>query len=321
MPRLSIIVPCFNEAENIPLFFAECEKVRAKIADLAQKKDQSLGQSFDFEYIFVNDGSDDETLEVLRKLQTEHEESVHYLSFSRNFGKEAALYAGLQAATGDLISLMDADLQDPPELLLEMLEKIQEPDLDCVAARRSDRSGEPWLTSLLSRFFYRLMNHLSSVPMLSGVRDYRLMTRQMLNAILELAEYNRFSKGLFSWVGFNTDYVEYPNNQRKSGRSKWSLTGKIRYALDAFINFSDAPLNLAIYSGLLAVFLDMLALIYVIVRRLLYSDPVQGWASTIVVILFAFGVLLTMLGVIGKYISKIFLEVKKRPIYIIKEKK
>ena len=309
MTKISIIVPCYNEAESLLAFYQESERVRELLIGC------------DFEYTFINDGSTDRTLAILRDLQLKNPEQVHYISFSRNFGKEAAIYAGLLEGTGDYISFLDADLQDPPELLVEMYEKIQDPEVDCVAARRTDRVGESWLISTLSRLFYWLMNKVSDTPVISGVRDYRLMSRQMKEAVVELSEYNRFSKGLFSWVGFTTIYIDYHNVARAAGQTKWGLMARTRYAIDGFVNFSEAPLDVATYGGLAVVSFDILAVLFIIFRRLIFGDPVGGWTSTIVIILFTFGVTLTMLGVIGKYIAKIFMEVKKRPIYIIKEKK
>jgi glycosyltransferase involved in cell wall biosynthesis len=308
MDKISVIVPCYNEEESLPHFFAAAEMTRQQMP-------------VEFEYIFVNDGSKDQTLQVLRGLQQQQPDVVHYIDFSRNFGKESAIYAGLQAATGDYVTLLDADLQDPPELLSEMYRKILEPEVDCVAARRSDRAGEPWLRSIFSRLFYRIMNKISETPVIDGVRDYRLMTRQVVDAILQLSEYNRFSKGLFSWVGFNTEYVTYKNQERIAGKSRWSFFSLLRYSIDGFVNFSEAPLNLAVYGGMTVVFIDIIAVLFVFVRALFWHDPVGGWTSTMVIILFAFGVTLLMLGIIGKYIAKIFSEVKERPIYIIKEKK
>ncbi|GAB2028183.1 glycosyltransferase family 2 protein [Lactovum odontotermitis] len=308
MDKISVIVPCYNEEESLPQFFAAAEKVRQQMP-------------VEFEYIFVNDGSKDRTLPILRELQSAHSDIVHYIDFSRNFGKESAIYAGLQASTGNYVTLLDADLQDPPEMLIEMYAKIQESDIDCVAARRFDRKGEPWLRSLFSRLFYKIMNRISETPVIDGVRDFRLMTRQMTDAILELSEYNRFSKGLFTWVGFNTEYVAYENHERVAGSSHWSFFSLLKYSIDGFVNFSEAPLNLAVWGGLVVVFIDIIALIFVVVRALFWHDPVSGWASTVVIILFSFGATLLMLGIIGKYITKIFSEVKGRPIYIVKEKK
>ena len=216
---------------------------------------------------------------------------------------------------------MDADLQDPPELLVQMYEKIQYPDIDCVAARRSDRQGEPVLRSFFSRLFYRIMNRISSTPVIDGVRDFRLMTRQMADSILELSEYNRFSKGLLTWVGYRTEYVAYQNRERIAGKTSWSFWSLLRYSIDGFINFSEAPLNIATYSGVVSTFLSILVILFLIIRQLFFHRSASGWTSMTVIIIFCFGFTLLMLGVIGKYISKIFLETKRRPIYIVKEKK
>lgn len=308
MKKLSIIVPCYNEEQSLPFFFSAMEEIHNRLP-------------LDFEYLFVDDGSSDGTLRVLRELENQYPRRVHYLSFSRNFGKEAAIYAGLQASTGDYLTLMDADLQDPPELLVEMYEKIQQPDVDCVAARRSDRQGEPVLRSFFSRLFYRIMNRISSTPVIDGVRDFRLMTRQMADSILELSEYNRFSKGLLTWVGYRTEYVAYQNRERIAGKTSWSFWSLLRYSVDGFINFSEAPLNIATYSGVISTFLSVLVILFLIVRQLFFHRSASGWTSMTVIIIFCFGFTLLMLGVIGKYISKIFLETKRRPIYIVKEKK
>jgi glycosyltransferase involved in cell wall biosynthesis len=308
MAKISVVVPCYNEEESLPLFFEAIEKIRPQIPA-------------EFEYIFVNDGSKDKTLTILRQLHEENPELVHYVNFSRNFGKESAIYAGLTEANGDYVTLMDADLQDPPETLIEMYQMLQDPEIDCVAARRSDRKGEPWLRSLFSRLFYKIMNQISETPVIDGVRDFRLMKRPMVDAILDLAEYNRFSKGLFTWVGFNTEYVDYKNHERVAGNTHWNFFSLLKYSIDGFINFSEAPLNLAVYMGLFVVFVDMIAAAFVIIRAIIWNDPVNGWASTVTIILFAFGVTLLMLGIIGKYIAKIFSEVKRRPVYIVKEKK
>ena len=307
--RLSIIVPCYNEAESLPIYFEEMGKLKDKL-------------DVEFEYIFVDDGSYDETLGILRKLQSEFPELIHYLSFSRNFGKESAIYAGLETATGDFITLMDADLQDPPELLIAMFEKFKDnPNLDCVTARRSSRNGEAFFKSLFSKAFYKIMSKISKTPVLDGVRDYRLMTRKTVNAILQLKEYNRFSKGLFSWVGFDTEYISYENHERVAGKTSWNFWGLLKYSIDGFVNFSEVPLQLAMYSGFLIVFFDIIAIIFLVIRQFVFHNSVSGWTSTIVVVLFCFGFSQLTLGVIGKYISSIFLEVKARPIYVVKEKK
>lgn len=307
MKKLSIVVPCYNEEATVHPFLAETQKVERTMA----------GQLV-FDYLFVNDGSKDQTLQVLREVSQQFA-NVHYLSFSRNFGKEAALLAGLEAADGDLITVMDADLQDPPELLQEMYAKIEE-GFDVVGTRRADRKGEPVLRSFFARTFYWLVNKISDTEMVDGARDFRLMTRQVVDSILELGEVNRFSKGLFSWVGYDVTYLPYENRERVAGDTSWNFWSLLRYSIDGFINFSEAPLNLATWAGLASFILSFFAIIFVVIRRLLFGDPVSGWASTISIIMFLGGLQLLALGIIGKYIAKIFLETKKRPVYIVKEK-
>ena len=307
MKKLSIVVPCYNEEATVHPFLAETQKVEWTMA----------GQLV-FDYLFVNDGSKDQTLQVLREVSQQFA-NVHYLSFSRNFGKEAALLAGLEAADGDLITVMDADLQDPPELLQEMYAKIEE-GFDVVGTRRADRKGEPVLRSFFARTFYWLVNKISDTEMVDGARDFRLMTRQVVDSILELGEVNRFSKGLFSWVGYDVTYLPYENRERVAGDTSWNFWSLLRYSIDGFINFSEAPLNLATWAGLASFILSFFAIIFVVLRRLLFGDPVSGWASTISIIMFLGGLQLLALGIIGKYIAKIFLETKKRPVYIVKEK-
>ena len=304
---ISIIVPCFNEEESLPLFYAEMEKIKFQIND-------------HFEYIFVNDGSKDRTLQVLRDLN-QVDKSVHYLSFSRNFGKEAALYAGLKHATGDLVTVMDADLQDPPELLLTMKSMLEKnPDLDCVGTRRTTRDGEPPIRSFFAKMFYKLINKISQVEMVDGARDFRLMRRQMVDAILEVSEYNRFSKGIFAWVGFKTEYLEYKNVERVAGKTSWSFWQLLNYSLEGIINFSDAPLTIAFLGGVVACLLAFFLIMIVIVRTLIFGDPTSGWPSMVSIILFLGGFQLLTIGILGKYIGKIFMETKKRPIYVVKEK-
>ena len=287
------------------LFFTEMENMKKTI-------------THDLEYIFINDGSKDLTLQVLRDLAIKHN-FVRYISFSRNFGKEAALYAGLQAATGDLITVMDVDLQDPPELLPKMIEMIETSDVDCVGTRRADRKGEPPIRSFFAKKFYQLINKISDTEMVDGARDYRLMTRQMVDAILELTEHNRFSKGLFSWVGFKTEYISFANRERSAGETSWSFWKLFNYSIDGIVNFSDAPLNIASFVGAFSCFAAVIAMIFIIIRALIFGDPTSGWPSMVTIILFIGGVQLLCIGIIGKYISKIFLETKKRPVYIVKE--
>ncbi|MBJ6746100.1 glycosyltransferase family 2 protein [Streptococcus sp. 121] len=304
---ISVIVPCFNEEEALPLFYQAMEKVQPQL-------DQ------EFEYIFVNDGSRDGTLEVLRELAAK-DSKVTYLSFSRNFGKEAALYAGLQEAHGELVTVMDVDLQDPPELLVEMVQRLEaDPDLDCVGTRRVTRDGEPPIRSFFARMFYRLINRISQVQMVDGARDFRLMRRQMVDAILDVTEYNRFSKGIFSWVGFKTEYLEYKNVERVAGETSWNFWQLFRYSLEGIVNFSDAPLAIAFVGGALSCLLAFALAGLVIVRTLLYGDPTAGWPSMVSIILFLGGFQLLTIGILGKYIGKIFMETKNRPIYVIKER-
>lgn len=302
---ISVVIPCFNEEDSIPFFYSEMERIQIEM----KKK---------FEYIFINDGSTDNTLSVLRRLNASNP-NVHYLSFSRNFGKEAALYAGLQRATGDYVTVMDADLQDPPELLIEMYAKIQE-GYDVVGTRRADRKGEPPIRSFFAKAFYWLINKISDTEMVDGARDFRLMTRQVVDAILELKEVNRFSKGLFSWVGFDVAYISYENRERVAGETSWSFWKLLNYSLDGFINFSEVPLKLATWAGTFSFLISLVGIFFVVIRKLTIGGSVAGWASLVSIILFIGGIQLLALGIIGNYISKIFLETKKRPVYIVKEK-
>ena len=302
---ISVVIPCFNEEDSIPFFYSEMERIQIEM----KKK---------FEYIFINDGSTDNTLSVLRRLNASNP-NVHYLSFSRNFGKEAALYAGLQRATGDYVTVMDADLQDPPELLIEMYAKIQE-GYDVVGTRRADRKGEPPIRSFFAKAFYWLINKVSDTELVDGERDFRLMTRQVVDAILELKEVNRFSKGLFSWVGFDVAYVSYENRERVAGETSWSFWKLLNYSLDGFINFSEVPLKLATWAGTFSFLISLVGIFFVVIRKLTIGGSVAGWASLVSIILFIGGIQLLALGIIGNYISKIFLETKKRPVYIVKEK-
>ena len=304
---ISVVVPCFNEEESIPLFYAEMERVR-----------EVMGTEFG--YIFINDGSSDNTLSVLRDLNLVNPKA-HYISFSRNFGKEAALYAGLQHAKGNYVTVMDVDLQDPPELLIEMKKRLDEVvELDCVGTRRVTREGEPPIRSFFARMFYKLINHISQVEMVDGARDFRLMRRPMVDAILELSEYNRFSKGIFAWVGFETQYLEYKNVERVAGKTSWNFWSLFKYSIEGIVNFSDAPLNIAFVGGLLSWFLAFIMVVFIVVRTLVFGDPTSGWPSLMTVILFLGGFQLLTIGILGKYIGKIFMETKKRPVYVIKEK-
>ncbi|MFR0553420.1 glycosyltransferase family 2 protein [Loigolactobacillus coryniformis subsp. coryniformis] len=307
--KLSLVVPCFNEEQTIPLFYAALQAVKPQLRDA------------ELEYWFINDGSRDTTLEVLRDLQQKDPQQVHYISFSRNFGKEAALYAGLQATTGDYVAVMDADLQDPPEQLAEMLAGIEDEGYDVVGTRRIDRGGEPMIRSFFANGFYWFINKISSTPIKNGVRDFRLMTRQVVDAVLSMSEYNRFSKGILSWVGFKTKYLSYENRDRVGGKTSWSFWKLLRYSIDGIIDFSDAPLNLATLVGFLSFLVSLMGVVFVIVRKIIYGGSVTGWASMVSIILMIGGLQLLCLGILGKYIGSIYLEAKKRPIYIIKEKK
>lgn len=304
---ISVIVPCFNEEEAIPYFYDAMEKVRKEMGE-------------QFEYIFVNDGSKDRTLTVLRQLSGQ-DRAVRYLSFSRNFGKEAALYAGLQAAQGELVTVMDVDLQDPPEMLMEMKAMLDgNPDLDCVGTRRVSRDGEPPIRSFFAKLFYKLMNKISQVEVVDGARDFRLMRRHMVDAILSVSEYNRFSKGIFAWVGFETEYLPYENVERVAGETSWSFWKLLSYSIEGIINFSDTPLNIASYTGFFTFLLSLVLMVFVVFKTLVFGDPTIGLPSTICIILFLGGLQLMTIGILGKYLAKVFLETKKRPIYIVKEK-
>ena len=306
LKKISIVIPCYNEEETIAIIYKELVQVDRKLQD------------FYFEYIFINDGSTDDTLLKLRQLSKK--QNVHYLSFSRNFGKEAALYAGLKEANGDYVTVMDADLQDPPELLIKMVRILEQGEYDCVGTRRINRRVEPSIRSWFARKFYQLINRIGEVEMVDGARDFRLMTRQMVDSVLELSEYNRFSKGLFAWVGYNTKYLEYENRERVAGQTSWSFWSLFKYSIDGIVNFSEAPLNLASFVGAFSCFASIIAMILIVVKTLIFKDPTSGWPSLVCIILFIGGIQLLCLGIVGKYISKIFLETKKRPIYIIKER-
>lgn len=305
MEVISIIIPCYNEEDSIPLIYNELKKV-------------SNNMKYDFEFIFVNDGSIDNSLSVLKKLSAK-DKQVKYIHFSRNFGKEAAMYAGLSKSKGDYVTIMDADLQDPPSLLPEMLRLIKEEGYDSVSTRRVSRKGEPKIRSFFARKFYKIINKLSKIEMVDGARDYRLMTRQMVNSILELKEYNRYSKGLFSFVGFNTYWLEYENVERVAGETKWSFWGLVKYAIEGIVAFSTLPLSIASLMGFIFCFVSFILIIIIIIKTLIFGDPTSGWPSLVCIIFFVSGIQLFCLGIIGKYLSKTYLETKNRPIYIIKE--
>lgn len=304
---ISLVVPCYNEEATIEIFYHEVLKYEKQMP--AQ-----------LEFCFVDDGSEDRTIAILRKLAAQ-DSRVHYVSFSRNFGKEAGLYAGLKLATGDYVATMDVDLQDPPYLLPEMYRIVKEEGYDCVATKRSTRKGEPVVRSFFARMFYRIINRMSDTEIVDGARDYRFMSRQMVNAIIEDGEYNRFSKGIFSWVGFNTKWLSYKNIERSAGQTKWSFWGLFKYSIEGILAYSTVPLYISSFIGVALFILSIIAFIFIIIKKLVWGDPVQGWASMVCILLFLGGIILLCLGIIGLYVSKIYLETKKRQIYIVKEKK
>ncbi len=301
-----LIVPCYNEEEVLPLFYEEF------------KKTAELLKEFDLQVFFVDDGSQDRTLALIRQM-AEKDKRVRYISFSRNFGKEAAIYAGLKNADGDYVALMDADLQDPPSLLPKMLKAVREEGYDSAATRRVTRKGEPPIRSFFARCFYRLMNKISSTEIMDGARDYRLMTRKFKSAILEMSEYNRFSKGIFGWVGFKTKWIEFENVERIAGETKWSFFKLLRYSLEGIIGFSTAPLAMASVMGFTVCVVAFIFLVIILIKTLCFGDPVDGWPSMTCIILMLGGIQLLCIGILGMYLSKTYLETKKRPIYICSE--
>lgn len=309
MDLISIVIPCFNEERNIPVYYEEVSKVIEEDANLS---------NVSFEFIFVDDGSYDRTLEIIKSL-SEEDGQIKFVSFSRNFGKEAAMYAGLENSSGNFIILMDADLQDPPSLLPQMYSFIKSGDYDCVATRRTSRKGEPIIRSVFTRAFYKFINMISETKIVDGARDFRLMTRQMVDSILKVSEYNRFSKGIFSWVGFKTKWLEYENIERKNGESNWSFWNLLIYALDGIMSFSTVPLYVSTVTGIGFSILAVIFMMIIIIRTLLFGDEVVGWPSTMSVILFLGGIQLFSIGILGQYLSKTYLETKNRPIYICKE--
>ena len=309
MEKISIIVPCYNEEKAVPLFYDEMERVI---------KEDFSKSNLKFEYIFVNDGSTDNTLHEIKELHKK-DKKIRYISFSRNFGKEAAMFAGLEAAEGDYITVMDADLQDPPSLLKQMYDTIKEEGYDCVATRRVTRKGEPPIRSIFSRLFYKLINKITDFEMVNGARDYRLMTKQVKDAIIKMKEYNRFSKGLTSFVGFDTKWIEYENVKRNAGETKWSFWKLFKYALEGITAFSTAPLAISSILGLLFTIISVIFIFIIIIKTLVFGDPTSGWPSMVCIMLFMGGIQLLSLGVIGQYLAKTYLEVKNRPIYFVKE--
>lgn len=307
MEKISVVIPCYNEEEAIPLFYQEISKIIEK-----------LKKKVTFELIFVNDGSKDRTLEEIREL-SKKDKKVRYISFSKNFGKEAAMLAGLEYATGDYVTTMDVDLQDPPHLLEEMLRLIKEEGYDCVATKSTSRKGYSFFRKFCTKWYYRIIGAISKTEMVAGARDFRLMTRQMVDAIISMKEYNRYSKGLFSFVGFDTKWIEFENQERVAGTTKWNFWKLFSYALDGITAFSTVPLVLSAILGILFCFIAFIMIMIIILKTLIWGDPVSGWPSLACIIFLVGGVQLFCTGIIGQYLAKTYLETKHRPIYIIKE--
>lgn len=306
MKKISLIIPCYNEERCLAAFDREISAVAEKM------------QGYRFEVVYVDDGSKDRTLDIIRRFSKERD-YVRYISFSRNFGKEAAMYAGFCAVTGDYVAVMDADLQDPPSLLPEMVKILETGEYDSVATRRVTRAGEPPIRSFFARVFYRLINRISDADIVDGARDYRLMKREMVDVIVKMGEQNRFSKGIFGWIGFRTYWYAFENVERAAGETKWNFWKLLKYSVSGIVSFSQFPLNIASWMGIVCTGLSLLAILFVIVRRLLFGDPVQGWASNMCVMLFIGGLQLFCLGIIGQYVGKTYAETKGRPHYIANE--
>lgn len=306
MKLISVVVPCYNEEEAVPYFYDEMVRVEKELPEYA------------FELIFVNDGSKDRTIDIIKELARK-DRQVKYIDFSRNFGKEAAIYAGLSNSAGDYVVMMDADLQDPPSLLPEMIGYIENDGFDSVATRRVTRKGEPKIRSFFARCFYRIINKMSKTEIVDGARDYRLMTRQFVNSLLELSEYNRFSKGLFGWVGYKTKWLEFENVERVAGETKWSFWKLVLYSIEGIVGFSTAPLAIAGVVGIVFCIISFLLICVIIVKTLIFGDPVSGWPSSICINLMVSGIQLFCIGILGEYLAKTYLEVKNRPIYICRD--
>lgn len=303
---ITLIIPCYNEEPALPYLCKELNNVTEKM------------NKYDFEFLFVNDGSKDKTLEVLKDY-AQKDGRVTYLSFSRNFGKEAAMYAGFKSSKGDYVAVMDADMQDPPSLLPEMIKYIESGEYDSVATRRVTREGEPPIRSFFARQFYKLINKISDADIVDGARDFRLMKREMVDAIIEIGEQNRFSKGIFGWIGFRTKWLPFENVERVAGETKWSFWSLLKYSIDGIVNFSQVPLSIASFIGLFFTFLAFVFIIIIMVRKWIFGDPVSGWPSLACIIIFVGGVQLFCIGIVGQYLAKTYVEVKKRPHYIIGE--
>ncbi len=307
MKKISIVVPCYNEEESLPLFYKAVDKITDKMKKKAT-----------FEFVFVNDGSRDKTLEILRDL-AKKDNRVRYISFSRNFGKEAGMFAGLENATGDYVTTMDADLQDPPELLEEMFDTLESGEYDCCATKSTSRNGYSFFRKLFTGWFYKIIGKLSKTEMVPGARDFRLMTRKMVDAVISMKEYNRYSKGLFSFVGFRTKWIEFENQERVAGTTKWNFWKLFTYAIDGIVGFSTQPLLIAAFLGVLFCLIAFIMIVVIIVKTLAFGDPVSGWPSLACIIFLVGGVNLFCTGIIGEYLAKVYLEVKERPIYIVAE--
>ena len=306
MNTISVVVPCYYEEKSLPLFYEAINKVTQTMNELK------------FELIFVDDGSNDKTLEILKNYAN-NDERIKYISLSRNFGKESALYAGIEYSTGDYVAVMDADLQDPPELLIKMYKTIISEEYDCIATRRKDRKGEPPIRSFFAKCFYKLINKISNADIVDGARDFRLMNRTMVNAILEMKEYNRFSKGIFGWVGFKTKWLSYENVERVAGESKWSFWKLFIYSIEGIVAFSTVPLLISSFVGLIFFLISIIMICFIVIRTLIFSDPVAGWPSMVCVIFFIGGIQLFCTGILGQYLAKAYIETKNRPIYIVRE--
>ena len=302
--KISLVIPCYNEEESLPIFYDELKRVSSEM------------ENYEFEMLFIDDGSKDKTLSILQDFAKD-DERVKYIAFSRNFGKEAAMYAGFCNSTGDYTAVMDADMQDPPSLLPEMVKILESGEYDSVATRRVTRKGEPKVRSFFARMFYKIMNKVSDTDVVDGARDFRLMKREMVDAIVDMCESNRFSKGIFGWVGFKTYWMPYENVERVAGKTKWSFWKLFKYSINGITNFSSTPLKISSFMGILFTLISLAMTVFVFVRALVYQDPVQGWPSLVCIILFIGGVQLFCIGIIGQYISKMYIETKKRPHYIV----
>lgn len=306
MDLITLIIPCYNEQESLPLLYSELVKVSQQMSEQ------------NFEFLFVNDGSRDRTLDILKEL-AQKDERVKNISFSRNFGKESAMYAGLDNARGDYVAFMDADMQDPPALLPEMYKAVTEEGYDSVATRRVTRKGEPPIRSFFARMFYRIMNKISDTDIVDGARDFRLMNCKFVDALLQMKEYNRFSKGLFGWVGYKTKWIEFENVERVAGETKWSFWSLFKYSIEGILAFTTAPLVIASVLGILLCFLAFVFIVFIIVRKICFNNSVNGWASMVCIISLLGGLQLFAIGVVGQYLAKLYLEIKNRPIYLIGE--